>query len=299
MPRILIAGCGFLGEAAAVSFSAAGWQVVGLTHRPESAEELRLRGIAAEAADLSDSADLSRLRERTGAFDVVVHCASSGRGGEEAYRAVYLNGMTHLREVFPEAYPIFTSSTSVYGQTSGERVDEMSPAVPDRATGRILLNAEAVCLAGGGAVARLAGIYGPGRSVLLRKFLDGTARIEGDGERVINQIHRDDAANALVALIEERPAGRVFNVSDDTPAPQRAVYGWLAAALNKPLPPAGEPDLNRKRGWTSKRVANTSLRALGWVPGFPSYADAIPSLLADGTNPGSSIETSPPDHTSR
>jgi nucleoside-diphosphate-sugar epimerase len=279
MPRILIAGCGFLGEAAAVSFLSQGWEVLGLTHRPESATELRERGIAAEAADLSDLNDLLRLREHSGEFDVLVHCASSGRGGEEAYRAVYLDGMRHLREAFPGAYPIFTSSTSVYAQTSGEQVDELAPTLPDRATGRILLEAEGVCLSGGGAVARLAGIYGPGRSVLLRKFLDGTARIEGDGERVINQIHRDDAARALVVLAGTRPERLLFNVVDDTPAPQKVVYGWLAEALGKELPPGGEPDMNRKRGWTSKRVANSSLRSLGWVPKFSSYRDAIPSLL--------------------
>ncbi len=50
-------------------------------------------------------------------------------------------------------------------------------------------------------VARLAGIYGPGRSALLRKFLSGEARIENGGERYLNQVHRDDIAAALLHLV--------------------------------------------------------------------------------------------------
>ena len=55
----------------------------------------------------------------------------------------------------------FTSSTSVYAQGDGEWVTEESPAEPDRETGRVLRATEEFVLAGGGIVARLAGIYGP------------------------------------------------------------------------------------------------------------------------------------------
>jgi hypothetical protein len=41
------------------------------------------------------------------------------------------------------------------------------------------------------------------------------------------------------------------------------------------LPPSGPIDPNRKRGWTSKRVSNAKLRALGWVPQFPSFFEAV------------------------
>ena len=53
----------------------------------------------------------------------------------------------------------------------------------------------------GGTVVRLSGIYGPGRSVILGKFLGGRAVIEEDGRRYLNQIHRDDAARAIVRLL--------------------------------------------------------------------------------------------------
>ena len=70
----------------------------------------------------------------------------------------------------------------------------------------------------------------------------------------------------------------VYNVCDDSPATQRDLYGSLAAFFNKPLPPEGPRDTDRKRGWTSKRVCNAKLKQTGWAPRFPSYGEALRSL---------------------
>jgi nucleoside-diphosphate-sugar epimerase len=283
----LIAGCGFLGEAAAGFFCTDGWKVVGLTASAESAARLSERSYAAMAADISSAESLAAVRARHGAFDLVLHCASSGRGGAGAYRRVYVDGAAQLSKTFPEARLLFTGSTSVYAQATGEWVDENSPAEPDRETGRLLLEAENIALAAGGCVLRLAGIYGPGRSVLLRKFLEGSAVLEDGGTRWINQIHRDDAALAALAVARSGVPGTIFNVADDQPATQREIHGWIADFLDRPLPPEGPADLNRKRGWTSKRVSNARLRALGWAPQFPSYCAALPSLTGSaGTASG-------------
>jgi len=275
--RVVFAGCGFLGEAAAGLFLESGWRVLGLCATGESAARLASRPFAVDVADISRPLLAPGGWERP---DVLVHCASSGRGGADAYKAVYRDGMSHLLEAFAPKRIIFTGSTSVYAQTDGACVTEESPTEPDRETGRILLEAEALALRAGGVVARLAGIYGPGRSVLLRKFLEGSAVLEAGGYRWINQIHRDDAARALWHLATSANAQGIFNVCDDTPSTQQDVYGWIASFLQRPLPPKGPADLDRKRGWTSKQVKNIKLRAIGWTPAYPSYRAAIPSLIA-------------------
>lgn len=275
MPKVIIAGCGFLGEAAAALFSGAGWNVLGLCATRESAERLAGAPFPVEARDISQSLKFSSPWHDA---DALVHCASSGRRGAEGYRQVYLEGLLNLLAGVQPRRTLFVSSTSVYAQTDGSQVTESSPACPDRETGRILREAEDVALASGGYVARLSGIYGPGRSVLLRKFLSGEARIEGDGSRWINQIHRDDAARAIVHLFTHRAEPGIYNVSDDTPATQGDVQRWLADFFKRPLPPPGEPDFSRKRGWTSKRVSNAKLRSTGWHPACPSYRDALPTL---------------------
>jgi nucleoside-diphosphate-sugar epimerase len=275
MPRIVIAGCGFVGLAAARVFHAGGWDVLGLTHSPESAETLRSEPFAVEPCDISNAEEVRaiaiRFEKKT---DAVIHCASSGRGGADAYRSVYLEGARNLLDSLKPVRLLFTSSTSVYAQADGGVVDEDSPAEPARETGRLLRETEELVIVHGGIAVRLAGIYGPGRSVLLRKFFSGEAVIEGDGERIVNQVHRDDIASALRLLVEKHAAG-IFNVSDDAPMPQREIYAWLAQRFDLPLPPSGPIDPNRKRGWTSKRVSNARLRALGWTPQFPSFFDAV------------------------
>ncbi len=113
---------------------------------------------------------------------------------------MYVDGLLNALAATEPRLLIFTGSTSVYAQVDGTWVNETSETKPDRETGRILLEAERIALASGGFVARLSGLYGPGRSVLMRRFLSGEAMIEGDGLRWINQIHRDDAARAIVHL---------------------------------------------------------------------------------------------------
>lgn len=275
---MVIAGCGFLGEAAALLFSTAGSRVLGLCATGESAARLSSSPFSVVAADITGP--LSEIPGLWRQPDLLIHCASSGRGGADSYRAVYRDGLSNLMDSLEPRRVIFTSSTSVYAQEKGEPVDENSPAEPSRETGRILLEAESLATAAGGIVARLAGIYGPGRSVLLRKFQEGSALLEAGGIRWINQIHRDDAARALVTLADPSVPSGIYNVCDDTPATQREIYGWIAASLGRPLPPEGPPDLNRKRGWTSKRIRNAKLKVTGWTPLFPSYRHALPSLLA-------------------
>jgi len=219
VPKVLIAGCGFVGLATARLFALRGWEVTGCTYSEESAAKLAGEAFSVVACDIGNRAAVE-ARANLGPFDAIVHCASSGRGGAEEYRRVYLEGSRNLTAAFAHAPLLFTSSTSVYAQTDGGWVTEDSPAVPDRETGRLLRETEELVLAQNGISARLAGVYGPGRSVLLRKFFDGSAIFEGDGAKWINQAHRDDIAAAIVHLITAKARG-LFNVTDDQPIAQR------------------------------------------------------------------------------
>lgn len=282
--HLLIAGCGYLGLELARQALTAGHRILALTRSPDSAASLNGAGIPALAADLSEMASLAKVAEKCPPDTAVVHCAAGGKGGgPDTYRAVYLEGMKNLRAVFAEASRfVFTSSTSVYAQTDGSIVTEDSPALPARETGRLLLAAENEALEAGGVVLRLAGIYGPDRSVLLRQFLSGESVIDVRTEppatpdgRWINQIHRADAARALLlAATGVLPPG-IYNCADSTPLLQRTLYTELARRFARPLPPEAVPDHTRKRGWTHKRVDNTRLRAAGWTPRFPSWFDAL------------------------
>lgn len=277
MRRILIAGCGYVGVATADLFHRAGWKVEGWTLSSSAA--LVRAPYPVRRVDLGSS---NAVAGAGGDFDVVVHCASSRGGSAADYRRLYLDGLRNLIAAFPRARLLFTSSTSVYAQTNGEWVTELSPAEPTRETGRILLEAEGLALRTGGVVARLAGIYGPGRSALLHRLLEGTAVID-PGTRFINQAHRDDIAAALLLLVRQfsasRPPGesapRLYNVSDDNPISQRDCYAWLAAQLRMPVPPTTSSAGERKRGAGNKRVSSEKLRACGWKLRYPTFQIAM------------------------
>jgi shikimate kinase/nucleoside-diphosphate-sugar epimerase len=277
--KILLIGCGFVGERAADLFHAAGHEVVGISHSPESAARLHAqKPWQALACNISVAAEVSELRQQIGAVQAFIHCASSSKGGAEMYQAVYVDGMKHLLASFPEAWPLYTSSTSVYPQTDGRTVDETSPAEPTKETGRLLREAENLALQHQGAVARLAGIYGAGRSFLLKNLLEGSSGIEinegAPAGRLINQIHADDAASALVHLITHKLSG-LYNVVDDAQITQGDCLVKLAALFNLPAPGIKPPDAARKRGWTHKHVSNSKLRATGWSPQYPDYFRAL------------------------
>jgi nucleoside-diphosphate-sugar epimerase len=285
MPRILIAGCGYVGAAAADLFHQRGWEVEGWTASPESAEQLSSKPYSVRAADISHAAAISSTRAE---FDVVLQCASSGGGDAEKYRRVYLEGARNLIGLFRAASLLFTGSTSVYAQKDGEIADEASPANPSHEKGLILREAEDLVLAHGGIVARLGGIYGPGRSFLLRKFLAGEAVLDPQDNHFINQAHRDDIVSALFLFAQHRSElrGQIYNVVDNQPVLAREVYEWLSAHLHRPLPPTGNAPARRKRGDSNKRVSNQKLRALGWEPRYRSF----PSAMSESVLPSFALQ---------
>jgi nucleoside-diphosphate-sugar epimerase len=274
MPRILIAGCGYVGKTAADLFHAAGWKVEGWVRSAESAAVFAAKLYSVSAVDVSQRAEVS---EHAGRFDAIVHCASSRGGDAEMYRRIYFNGARNLLHAFPTAKILFTSSTSVYAQRDGSRVTEESETKPIRETGRILLETEDLVLDKGGIVARLAGIYGPGRSALLTRFLNGRATIDPENDRFVNQVHREDIVSALFILLnrEPQPRAQIYNIVGDGPILESDCYRWLAQKLTRPLPPIRQSQRQRKRGDTNKRVSNSKLRQLGWAPQYPTFAEAM------------------------
>jgi nucleoside-diphosphate-sugar epimerase len=277
MPRsVLIAGCGFVGLPLARKFVSSGWETHALTASEASAADLSSEPFPTYAVDIAEKTSFAGLVERR--FSVVIHCASSGRGDASKYAAVFLAGTQNLMANLEYERLVFTSSTSVYAQTDGSTVDEKSPANPVQETGQILRKTEDLVLTSGGAVARLAGLYGPGRCAPLQKLLDGRAMIEEDESRLMNSVHQVDAANALQFLAETALSG-IFNVVDNQPVAEIEWYRYVCDRLNKPLPPVGPRDLSRKRGWTNKRVSNQKLRSLGWDPVYPTFKEGIVEIL--------------------
>jgi len=290
--RVLIVGCGYVGLPLGAELVRLGHEVSGLRRSASAESELKSAGIQPLLADVTKLDDLKKLPHK---FDWVVNCVASGGGRAEDYRRVYWQGTRNLIDWLacgdeaqrrPAPHPpekfVYTSSTGVYGQTDGSLVTETSPTEPLAETAKVLLETEKLLLTAvaerkfPAVILRVAGIYGPERGHWLQQFLRGEARMEGDGARVLNMIHRDDLAGSIITALKNGRAGEIYNAADDESVSQLKLFQWLAAMLHKPLPPfvPENPDAARRRGVTNKRVSNQKLKAeLGYNFKFPNFRD--------------------------
>lgn len=297
--RVLICGCGYVGIALGRLLVSEGHTVFGLRRTAASLPELAAEGISPLLGDISRPADLESL---PGPFDWVVHVASSTGGGLDEYRSVYLDGLQHLLAWLNRAHDrpsrlVYTSSTSVYGQTDGSWVDETSPTNPTTETGAILVAAEQLLrtapLRVHATTLRVAGIYGPGRGHLFRQFVAGKISPPDAPARWLNMVHRDDVATAIRAALETGTAGGIYNVADNEPVLATDFLNWIAAQLGRDQSRFGtgsSPTRLGKRAETHKQVSNRLIRdELQWSPAFPTfregYADAIRSVKAGHFTP--------------
>jgi nucleoside-diphosphate-sugar epimerase len=286
--RVLIIGCGYVGLPLGKKLACEGHEVYGLRRTHAADAELKENGIAPACADITKPQTLTELNPL---FDWVINCVSSAGGSADEYRRVYLEGTNNVLKWLAPSPPqryVYTSSTSVYGQTDGSLVDEASPVQPVAETAKILLETEQLLLnveeSVNAIILRMAGIYGPNRGYWLRQYLNGQARIEGDGQRWLNMVHRDDVVGAIATALQRGTPREIYNVVDDQPVTQLALYQWLSAKTDRALPPTRQDPVggHRKRGLTNKRVSNRKLnQSLGYKFKYPTFKEGFARELAN------------------
>ena len=196
-----------------------------------------------------------------------------------------LAGLTDL------AWVGYLSTVGVYGDCHGEWVDEARATNPtsERSLRRVL--AEKAWLDFGAEsgrrveIFRLAGIYGPGRSVI-DNLRAGTARRIIKPGQVFNRIHVDDIAAVLAAAIDTPTGHQLYNVADDEPAPPQDVIACGAGLLGVPVPPdipfeeAGLTGMAASFWAESKRISNARIRsALGVTLAYPTYREGLRAIV--------------------
>jgi nucleoside-diphosphate-sugar epimerase len=279
--RVAVLGCGYVGLELARQLGD-DHEVVGVRRSEAGLEAVEEAGAAAVRADVTDAASLEAVPD----VDTVVFAASSGGRGAAAARRVYVEGLRTVVETFgarrnPPDRLVYTSSTGVYGDHGGDWVVETTPLEPTTAKTEVLAAAERVAREGApergidGAVARFAGLYGPGR-YRLERYLEGPVT-----EGYLNMIHRDDAAGVVRFMLESTDEELLVAV-DDEPVDKWAFADWLADECGVEQPPKRtkaerlEADLSaaaRRRVLTSKRCSNDRLRELGYEFRYPTYRE--------------------------
>ena len=273
--RILIAGCGDIGNALGIALIKDGHKVWGLRRNTGALAA----GLSPLQVDLGEPIAPGTLPDNVSA---VVYTAAPNERTDAAYHRAYVKGVSHLLYALtPTARVFFVSSTSVYGQTTGEWVDEASPTTPPGFNGRQILEAERLVHAAPSrsTCVRFGGIYGPARARLAKQVLAGDGALKADSAPGVpfftNRIHRDDCVSLLHFLLTLPATPEILLGVDSDPAPYNDVLQWIATRAKKSLQvPNSSPSLG-----PNKRCSNRALQSLGFQLRYPSFRDGYGEIL--------------------
>ncbi|WP_269506092.1 NAD-dependent epimerase/dehydratase family protein [Burkholderia sp. IMCC1007] len=308
-PRVLIVGCGDVGLRCVAQWRDArrNPRIVALTSHPGRCDTLRAAGATPIVGNLDRRATLGRL---AGLARTILHLAppqSDGRddlrtraliaalsvparrpsvpavsaaGRLRTLRAAARQAGAPRREarIVPDALRaptlVYASTTGVYGDCGGARIDETQPLRPanPRAFRRVSaerqLRAATVRGVLSARIVRIPGIYAANRLPLAR-LERGTPALDAADDVYTNHIHADDLATILRrAAVRGRPA-RAVHASDDSELRMGEYFDRVAQAFGLPPPPRiSRTDAERQLEPTllsfmreSRRLSNARLKA--------------------------------------
>ena len=238
-PVLLIVGCGDIGLRVARAIGP-GWRVLGLTSTPARAPELRAAGVLPIFGDLDRPPTLARL---AGLADAVLHLAPPpSEGRHDARTAALLRALARRGSV---RRLVYVSTSGVYGDCGGARIDETRTLAPATARARRRVDAEARLRAYGRAMGvrvtllRVPGIYAGDRAGghPAERLARGTPVLAREDDVYTNHIHADDLARACIAALHRGPSQRAIHVSDDTELRMGDYFDLAADRCGLPRPP--------------------------------------------------------------
>ena len=290
--RVAIIGCGYVGLEMSTQLQANDVTVYGIRRSDEGLNAVEATGARGIQADVTDPESLAAIPS----VDTIIYTASSGRGDLEAAQSVYVEGLSNVITQFgerdePPSRLIYTGSTGVLGDHDGAWVDETTPLSPPSEKARVLARAETVVKEKSREygidplVARLAGIYGPGR-YRIDRYLQKPVT---PGYR--NLIHRDDVAGAVSHILRTGYQHHdVIHIADREPVERQQFATWLASQVGTDPPAlmtleeriaAGDlSETAQARLRSSKRIDSTRLCESGYEFNYPTYKEGFAEPLS-------------------
>lgn len=238
--QLLILGCGYVGEHFGRAAAECGIRVYGTTRSAVRADALRRIGIRPLLiADITEIPDAVLTGCDAVVDSVPLERTASGLlVPQQAWLAQLAPKLAHIR------WAGYLSTSGVYGDAGGAWVDEDTPCHPSSARGVLRLQAERLWRNCGLPVEvfRLAGIYGPRRTVVPRLMAGNYKAVAWSPPRWSNRIHVDDIVAALMAAMQQPVAGRTLNLADDAPLPHAEYVCELAGLVGAPAPQLLTPE---------------------------------------------------------
>lgn len=234
--RILLVGCGKLGTRLGKRLVEAGGEVFALRRNTADLPA----AFSALPVDLREpvQCDLPEV-------DAMVVTLTPGMPEASDRPDSYLASLRNLAAALPSTprRVVFVSSTRVFeGRTDHRALAEADTPAPVTPRGRTLCDGELLAAELFDAhIVRPAGIYGPGREMLLRKVIEGTPV---QYAKRTNRIHETDLVRTLQTLLFAENPPRLVHAVDQAPATLGDVVTYIAHQLGLQPPPRTQPDVH-------------------------------------------------------
>jgi uncharacterized protein len=307
MPTLFVTGgSGFIGTAFVEAALAAGFEVRALARSDGSAGRLRQLGAVPVGGDVSDEA--GAWRTAAADCDVVAHLAQPQTyGGRVTAARARRYGAERLRmdralldALDPNRVQrvVYVAGTSYYGNCGADVPHDEDVTPRPQGWGPYI--APAIDALSGYRARGLpiveafpGWVYGPGSwfAEYVLGPLHGHKPVTGlsGRSRITSLVHVADCARALVHLAGAGEPGKRYFVVDDAPTDSETLGRAAAAALSVPFrsrkvhPLICSLLLGRVITESlayENRLSNARLRASGFVPAFPTYAQGVPDAAA-------------------
>lgn len=283
-PRLLILGCGDVGLRL-LPLVCDRFRVFAVTSQASRLAELRAAGAIPILADLDQPASLARLARLA---NRIVHLAPPPSDGIKDQRT------RNLTAILPDhATFVYISTSGVYGDCGGARVDETRTVCPQNARAKRRVDAEQTLRAwakrahGRLSILRVPGIYAADR-LPLERLQQGTPALIAEEDVVTNHIHADDLARIIACALFRAAPSRIYHAVDDTDMQMGEYFDAVADAFHLARPPRLPRDALRQIVSPlllsfmseSRRLDNLRLKSeLGVRLRFPQVRDALAQII--------------------
>ncbi len=286
---VAISGAGgFIGRRVSALARRRGARVKGIDLDDAAVRRAEADGVEARRGDVTDPAAAAGLAQGA---DVVVHTAAVVKeaGPMALFERVNVGGTRAIAEAAQAAGVerlVHLSSVMVYGFDFPDGVTEDGP-FPTRETNPYVvtkLRSEGAAMASHGAmgvtIIRPGDVYGRGSVPWVDRPLGlmrrGLMILPDGGRGVLNHVHVDDLARAILDAVARDVVGVPINVCDGVRTTCAAYFGALAEAAGLPRPRTAPRAALRPLFATLEAAAD----ALGREP--PARVDALRYLLRPG-----------------
>jgi nucleoside-diphosphate-sugar epimerase len=235
--KLLIVGCGDVARRTLPRLLGR-YRIFALLRDPLQCAVWRDAGATPVLADLDDAASLRRI---AGLAEIVIHFAPPPDHGPLDTRTRRLLAALAKGKSLPQRL-VYISTSGVYGDCAGERIDETRTPRPTTARAARRVDAERQLRIFGRrhgvviSILRAPGIYAADR-LPIERLQKGTQALRDEDDVFTNHIHADDLAMLACAALRYGQANRAYNATDDSEMKMGEYFDLVAKRFDLPKAP--------------------------------------------------------------